>query len=94
MTQLGPAYEATGAALVSCPNCGAAVGDCCMTNDGVRRVRGRRVPCVQRLLAAERAGQRQVGDEWSPTSVLASTPDACGRVDAFTEPLHPREEPQ
>ena len=84
-----PAYEATGALHIACPNCGASVGQYCVTTDGIRRVRNRRVPCVQRMVAAS---QDDPSKEWSPTSALASTGGACGDTDGFSEPLHPRED--
>ncbi|MFL0243412.1 hypothetical protein [Mycobacterium sp. SMC-17] len=95
--QAYPAYEATGALHIACPNCGAQVGEYCVTADGIRRVRDRRVPCVARMAAAARGGSASTassqgsGVAWSPTDCIAARKHNSG-ADSFSEPRYTRED--
>lgn len=72
------AYADTGANEITCPHCEAEPDHPCTKSDG----RVSRVPCVDRLAAADLSGAR------SRTDTL-TTP-----VVDYSEPRHPQEPPQ
>lgn len=79
---INPAYSDTGALAVVCMHCGAKPGDPCTKSDG----RISRVPCVDRLSAADLAPAHVPGVERDPKSRSNAHP-----ID-YSEPRHPPEQ--
>lgn len=78
------------ASIVACPDCRAAVGDRCVWPDGVVR----RIPCMNRMRAAERYdGASAVGGAGSGSFVADGLTQLDGDTNQrdITEPLHPQE---